>query len=279
MNKFLYIFSVVLCLISCDTQTKYDGSIVVEINGVKLSKTEVLSTLPTNISSADSTRMVDEYVENWVKRRLLLQKAELNIGNNAEIRVLIDKYKEQLLIENYLQVLVEQKAEIEATEEQISAFYEENKEHYNLSENLAKGIFVVVPIDASNKDVLKTLLKDEIIDKTAIEVYCLQNAAKVDFFTEDWVPFRLIKQHLPETNTNESQVLKSKIFYEVDDSLFHYILKIDEYKLEGDTPPLNYIKTELEEYLLNTNKVTYLQKMEEDLYEDAKRKGIIQYNH
>lgn len=278
MNKLLYILALALIIASCDSQKASNKSVIVEVNGEQLKKSEVMATLPSDISSADSIRLVDEYTQSWVKHRLLLQKAELNVGNNPEIRELVDKYKEQLLIENYLRLLVEIKAEIKPTEEQIASFYEENKEHYQLSENLVKGIFVVLPLDASNKDILNSLLKAEETDKTTIEAYCLQNAAKVDFFTEDWVAFRLIKKHLPEFTKSEEKILSGQQLYEAEDSLFHYILKIDDYKIQGATPPLSYLHKELEEFLLNSNKVTYLQKMEEDLYDDAKRKGIVQFN-
>lgn len=278
MKNFIYIFALLATLISCDTQHQNNKAVLVEVNGAQLKRSEVMSTLPSNISTEDSIRLVDEYIQTWVKQKLLLQKAELNVGNNAEIRELVDKYKEQLLIENYLRLLVEQKAAIKPTEEQISSFYETNKAHYVLPENLVKGIFVVLPLDASNKDILKQLLEADETDKTTIEAYCLQNAAKVDFFTEDWLAFRLVKQHLPELKISEERVLSSRQFYETEDTLFQYILKIDEYKLKGETSPLSYVQKELEEYLLNSNKVTYLQKMEEDLYEDAIRKGIVQYN-
>lgn len=278
MKRLLYIFILTLTISSCDPQKTNNKTVIVEVNDEQLKKSEVMSTLPANISTADSIRMVDEYTQSWIKHRLLLQKAELNVGNNPEIRELVDKYKEQLLIENYLRLLVERKAEISPTEQQISDFYEENKEHYKLTENLVKGIFVVLPLDASNKDILNSLLKAEETDKTTIEAYCLQNAAKVDFFTENWMPFRLIKKHLPELKKSESRVLKDHQFYQVEDSLFHYVLKIDDYIIEGETSPLSYVHKELKEFLLNSNKVTYLQKMEKDLYDDAKRKGIIQFN-
>lgn len=279
MRNLLYILTLALALASCDSQSQKNKAVLVEVNGAELKKSTVMSTLPSNISTEDSIRLVNEFTETWIKQKLLLQKAELNVGNNPEIRELVDKYKEQLLIENYLRLLVERKAEIKPTEEQITSFYEENKAHYILPENLVKGIFVVLPLDASNKEILKQLLEAEETDKTTIEAYCLQNAAKVDFFTEDWLAFRLIKQHLPELSKSEKRVLSDRQFYEAEDSLFQYILKIDEYKIKGGTSPLSYVHKELEEYLLNSNKVTYLQKMEEDLYEDAKRKGIVQYNY
>lgn len=278
MKNLLSIVALAIVISSCDPHTQSDNAVLVEVNDQKLKKSEVMSTLPKDISTTDSALLVNNYTESWIKHRLLLQKAELNVGNNPEIRELVDKYKEQLLIENYLRLLVERKAEINPTEEQVAAFYEEHKDNYILPENLVKGVFVVIPLDASNKDILYSLLKADETDNTTIEAYCLQNAAKVDFFTEDWLAFRLIKKHLPELTKSEKRVLSDRHFYEDQDSLFQYILKIDDHKTQGETAPLSYVYEELEEFLLNSNKVSYLQKMEEDLYQDAIRKGIVKYN-
>jgi len=277
MRNLFYIFIAALLVSACQPKEHENNAIWVEVNGVSLKKSEVMSTLPEDISPEDSARLVDKFTENWIKQQLLLQKAEINVGNSPEIKALVEKYREQLLIENYLRLMVEHKAEIMPTESQINAFYEANKTQYTLPENLLKGIFIVLPLDASNKSLLNKLLRADETDKTTIEAYCLQNAAKVDFFTDEWIPFRLIQKHLPELTSSEQQILTRRRFYETKDSIFQYILRIDDYKLEGENSPLSYVQEEIEEFLINTNKVDYLQKMEKDLYDEASRKGLIQY--
>lgn len=274
------ILLLVLFLSACSSESTIDSEAFVKVNDATLTRGEVLAILPEGVSAEDSARMVNEYSKSWVKQKLLLQKAELNIGQDPEIRRLVDTYKEQLLTEHYLRLMVEHKADVTPTEEQITEFYESHKSNYVLSDNILKGIFVVLPLDASNKDVLKQMLTSEELDKATIEAYCLQNAAKVDFFLDKWVAFRNIKKHLPaELTKTEKRILSDKKIYEVEDSLFHYILKVDDYKLQNQIAPLSYVHKELEEFLLNNNKVIYLQKMENDLYDEAERKGLIKYNN
>ena len=276
MQKTIY-FLLLFITTACTNHQLGDKSTLVEVNGRLLTKSEVLAALPSNVSTEDSTRLVNEYMESWIKQQLLLKKAELNVGNDPEIRRMVDNYKNQLLTEHYLHLLVELKAEIKPTEEQIEAFYEQYQDQYRLKEPILRGLFIVSPLDASNKKTLLKLIKDDELNQPMIEAYCLQNASKVDFFVENWVPFRTIKKHLPELNKGDERLLQSSNFYEVEDSLFNYILKVKDYKLAGDIAPLTYVHKELEEYLLNTNKINYLHKMEKNLYEEALRKGIINY--
>ncbi len=268
-----------LTLTSCMPESISNKEVWVEVNGKTLTKAEVLANLPKDFNPNDSAAIVDDYANKWIKKQLLINKAEKNIGKNSEIDKLVKRYKEQLLIENYVRLLVEHKADINPTTEQINEFYEKNKEQYLLSENILKGIFIVLPLDAPNKNDLKDLLKTEEIDKTLIEAYCLQNAAKVDFFTEKWIPFRLLKKLLPETNKTELELITRNQYYETADSIFNYIIKIDEYKLEGDIAPLNFIQKEIESYILNNNKIEYIKQMKEDIYNEAIRKETIQFTN
>ena len=278
MRHLITILIITLSLSACNENKRRDYNILVEIDGKQLSYNNVQQALPNNISSTDSLKLSNEYVDAWIKHRLLLNKAELNVNQNEEIDELVTNYKEQLLIEKYLELLVERKADIKPTEDQIQDFYNKNKEQYTLPENILKGIFVILPLDASNKKTLLELLKAEETDHSLIESYCLQNSAKVDFFQEEWMTMRSIKKHLPEVKISEDRILTRNHFFETEDSLFNYILKIEDYKLKGHIAPLGYVADEIEEFLLNNNKISYLHKMEKDLYNDAKRKGLIQDN-
>lgn len=272
------IFITLFTFYACSNKPNRDKSILIDIDGIQLSYNDLKNAIPESISGEDSARVSDKYIDSWIMHRLLLQKAELNVNKNQEIDQLVQNYKEQLLIESYLSLLVEKKAEIQPTEEQINTFYDEHKEQYILSENILRGVFVILPLDASNKKTLLQLLKEEETDHSTIEAYCIQNAAKVDFFEDEWMTMRSIKKHLPEIKESEERLLAKNALYEIEDSLFTYILKVDEYKLKNAIAPLGYVSQEIKEFLLNNNKISYLRRMEKDLYDDAKRKGLIYDN-
>ena len=277
MKRLIYI-GIILIMFSCDNASKNNKDVLVQIDDIHLTRSEVVEALPKGISASDSLRLANEYTEQWVKEQLVLQKAKLNVGNDAEIRRLVDDYKNQLLIDNYLRLLVEHKAEITPTKEQIETFYNDHKTQYTLPENLLKGIFIILPLDASNKDELTKMLTDEDINKQDIEAYCLKNAAKVDFFTDKWIAFHDIRKHLPELTKSEKNILQKNKIFEIQDTVFQYIIEINDHKLIGEISPLRYIEDELSEFLLTQNKISYLQRMEKNLYQDAKQKGIIKYN-
>lgn len=277
MKRLLYI-SLILITFACNRNSKMNQNTLVHIGDIHLTKNEVVEALPIGISSADSLSLAEEYIEQWVKRELILQKAKLNVGNDDEIDQLVDDYKNQLLIDSYLKLLVDHKAELTPTQAQIDALYNESKVQYILPENLLKGVFIILPIEAANKDNLIKMLSAKYRNRQDIETYCLKNSAKVDFFTDRWISFQDISKHLPELNKSEKAILKQNEIFEAQDSVFQYILEIDEYKLAGETAPLKYIESELKEFLIAQNKISYLRKMEKNLYQDAKQKGTIKYN-
>jgi hypothetical protein len=278
MQQLLKISAFLILLLmasSCLEKKGENKSVLVAFNNKLLMQEEVQSILPEGVSQVDSARMVNDYVESWVKHQLVLQKAKLNVDNLKEVESLVQQYEDRLLIEHYLLNLIERKAEITPTEDQIAKFYDDNVGGFKLSENLFKGIFVILPVGATNQKEFEQQLRAEEIDREALDAYCLQNAAKIDFMTENWTDFRRIKAHFPSLGKTEKRVLKEHGYYKVEDSVFQYIIRVDDYLLEGDTAPMSYIREELEEYLLNSNKATYLKKMEKDLYEDALQRGLI----
>lgn len=277
MRILLYIIAL-LAFVSCEPGDNRNKGVAVEVNGAILLQSELEAAIPQGLSTADSTRMVEEFTEQWVIQQLVVQKAELNVANLEEIRRLVDSYKNQLLVEHYLQLLVERKAEIIPSSTQIEEYYNENKAYYVLPESIIKGVFLVIPQEAAGVDEIRDMLKEDEIDRSAIEAFCLKNAAKADFFTDKWVSFNQIKKHLPELTRKEEAIIKQKSLFESNDSVFQYIVKVDDYILKGDISPLIFVEKEIKEYLLTINKVNYLQRMEKDLYDDAKQKGIIKYN-
>ena len=278
MRRLSYFILLLLGISACTSKPNRDKDALISLNGDQLYYSDLQQAIPSNLSKQDSAHMADDYIDAWITHQLLLQKAEFNVKDSEEIDKLVKEYKEQLLIENYLGLLVEKKADIQPTEEQINTFYENNKEQYILSENILQGVFVILPLDASNKTALIDLLKVDDIDRSVVEAYCIQNAAKVDFFEDQWMTMHSIKKHLPEIKTSEKKMLTKAQFFETEDSLFNYIIKIDDYRLKNTIAPLGYVSNEIKEFLLNNNKISYLRRMEKDLYEDAKNKGLIYDN-
>ena len=56
-----------------------------------------------------------------------------------------------------------------------------------------------------------------------------------------------------------------------------YLLSISEYLGKGGVEPLEYAREKVRVLLINTNEVSYMRKIKEELYKSAIDKGLIEY--
>ncbi len=106
-----------------------------------------------------------------------------------------------------------------------------------------------------------------------IEKYSVQNATLYDYFYDRWVDFNAIMENIPLRVSDPNAFLKANKFVEVADSSYFYLLNISEYLPSGSVAPYDYANTRIIEMLINQRKMDFLRKFEEDLYNDAIRKG------
>ena len=59
------------------------------------------------------------------------------------------------------------------------------------------------------------------------------------------------------------------------DSSYCYLLNISEYLLAGNIAPYEYVDVQIQEMMINKRKMDFLKNFEEELYQDAIRKGEV----
>ena len=76
--KSLHIALVTLVLSACNLLPDRD-EVVAKVGDKKLSMSELSALIPNYLEGNDSALWADDYIKKWVKRELLLQKAEENL--------------------------------------------------------------------------------------------------------------------------------------------------------------------------------------------------------
>lgn len=282
MRSGIYILSALLLLGSCseNTTTEQKGTLV-KVNERTLTKEDVLSVLPKNISSADSLLWAESYIKQWVKDNLVYDVALQNLGdeNRAEIDRLVDSYRRSLVRYRYQEQLVHERLSANITDEEKRNFYDENQDQFELDHSLIKGLFLKIPIDAPNLDEVKKWYRstsEASIEK--IEKYSVQNAVVYDYFYDKWVSFDEVFVNIPIQVPNENEFLRTHSFVETADSSYCYLLNIEEYVAKGKIAPFEYASTQISDMLVNQRKVQFLKNFEEELYNDAIRGGNVVFS-
>jgi hypothetical protein len=193
--------------------------------------------------------------------------------DQAELERKILDYRYALMIYEYEKHYVNENLNKEIEEEAIREYYETNKDKFELKQNIIKGLFVKVPLDAPRKDRLKRWIRsNRENDKEDLRTYCYSFATS--YFLEDttWVNFGdLVKTSPIASIPDKISFLKNNRYYETSDSLYQYYLRINDYKISDEISPLQFERDNIENILINKRKIDLAKGLEREIYLRAEK--------
>ncbi len=273
--KYLWILTVIIFVVSCTENVSFNKNVAVAKVGNKvLLKRDIPNQFPKGISAEDSLILTKKYIESWIKKELLLEKAKENLtrAQENEINKRLEETKTSLSIYNYEQALIRQKLNGAITEKEIEDYYKLNQETFMLKESIAKALFIQIPVSAPNiKDVKKWYKSDDDNDMNELESYCYQYAKKYDDFNDEWISFNFLLKRFPKViTTNPDRYLRYNKGIEAKDSSYYYFAAIREYKLKSTVSPIEYVENQIKSIIYNQRKIKFLKELENNLYNEAK---------
>jgi len=113
-----------------------------------------------------------------------------------------------------------------------------------------------------------------------LKSYCLSFSAAYHLADSSWIEFDKLAVNSPLAEIpNKIQFLRSYNYYETSDQTYLYFLKVDGYKITDNISPLEFVKHDIKNIILNKRKVELAKKLEDEVYENAaKRKDFEVFN-
>lgn len=224
-----------------------------------------------DISAEDSAKIAKTYIQKWIKNKLLLQKAELNLSDEKQRQVLkrLADTRASLMIYEYQQQMINQKLDTVISQREINEFYNLHLNNFILDKDIIKTLFVQLPVNSPNiSNVRQWYRSNNSEDLTKLESYCYQYATKYDYFNENWIPFNLLLNLIPVSVNNHQSYLKYNQYIETSDSLYLYFANIRDYRIKGSNAPVEYINDNIKSIILNNRKIKFLKEIENNIYYD-----------
>ena len=262
----------ILFVSSCQLKEVSSDKIVARVNNQYLYASEVNDHIRANLSSADSTSMAKNYINAWVKEQLLLEKAvfNLNPSQQTSLENLIRQYRNDIFIKTYQEEWLKSRMDTLVTPQEIEAYYKENKQNFKLHQDLVRGRYVQLPLANFNKaSVSRALRRFNDSDRNYLDSISLQfNSA----YLNDSVWFRpqAFFNRINRSSPQEyDRYLKSKRFFEIEDSIDLYLVFVEEVRRRNEIAPLSHINPTLKQILLNKRKLETMRQFDNDILEEA----------
>ncbi|HEY8402730.1 MAG TPA: peptidyl-prolyl cis-trans isomerase, partial [Cytophagaceae bacterium] len=254
----------------------YDPSekVLAKVNNERLLLKDVHALIDEPLSKEDSAAFIKNFVEKWIKKQLLIEKAEEEIDElSEEITSKIKDYRNSLLVYELQKKMLEEQLDTLITEKEIRQFYENNLHIFELKENIFKGIVIKLPKDAPDLDKISKLVQSgKPKDLKELRSYCSRFANYYSIEDSIWLNFDYIVQNsgFAAKGVDNSKILESSRFQTTSDEHFVYFLKVWDYKINNQISPIAYVKDEIKLILLNKRKTKLINDLETALYNKGK---------
>ena len=263
-------------------ETENVRKVVARVHNSFLYQDELIGIIPTGTISEDSVARVTAYVNSWIRKQLVINEAMKNIDiNEAEVERKVLDYRYSLIGYEYQNYYIKKNLDDSVSDKEIEAYYKERLDNFILKQYIIQGTYIKVPKEAPRTKRIKELMYSKKEKEVAeLKSYCLSFSAAYHLADSSWIEFDKLAVNSPLAEIpNKIQFLRSYNYYETSDDEFLYFLKIDAYKILDNVSPLEFVKEDIRNIILNKRKVELARKLEDDVYENAaKRKDFEVFN-
>jgi hypothetical protein len=276
MQKLLLLSILILFMTvtACDPAPDPDrGEVVAKVYGSYLYEGDLAGVVPAGTPRKDSLFLVSNYIDSWIRKRLLIRQAERNLTpKQQDFAKKLEDYRNSLLVYAYETELINQKLDTIVSEAEIERYYNQNKGSFELKYNIVKVAYVVLSKEAKELPRFRKLLSnpDTLITPT-VEFLARQYASSYYLADEVWIRFDDLLSQIPIETYNQELFLRNNRYIEIDDNPFIYLIRFKDFRIAESISPLEVETENIRNIILTRRKQALVRKMHDELYEQALR--------
>jgi len=254
---------------SCSYWSKENNrKILASVEGKKLYKDELPVDIFVGLNKEDSLMQAKNYIENWAYTQLMISEAKKNI-DTVRINQLVRQYKTDLLLETYQNKLAGKFLDSTIQPEQWQKAYKENGQIYTAKEALLKADVLIMNKNNKKKALYKKWFYSKKNEEKDSLFKHIAEFKKLNF-DEKWTYISKFKEKYPVfKKISDRNIIKKSKKFVLSDSLDLYLIFIKDIVLKEQQLPLEFIKPELKQIILNQRKEKWLARLKNEMMEDA----------
>lgn len=269
MKRYLLFISTTLLLSSCSNISDNNSNDLIARAGQNFL---YQNQMPSFSSEQDSMLRYLNYIETWAKEKILYDLSLTNLSQSKknDLDILVEKYKVDLYINSYKDLIVNSLIDSIVTDEEIESFYNRNIENFKLNENLLKYRYLKVPSDNINISRIRRYIQR--LNQSDREFLDSLNFQFADLKLNDtmWFTEREVISSIEFINQkNKSNYMGINRLYELENDQYLYYFIIKDLLKSGNIPPLSYLYDRIKSNIINQRKLNLLQNINKEILNDA----------
>lgn len=251
--------------------TPEGDKLLAQVYNKNLYLSELEGIVPEGTPPADSILIVSAYAQRWVRDQLLMYEAERNIPKDLNIDKLVRDYRASLVRFNFEKQIIAEKLDSTVREPELRAFYENNKDQFQLESTILKCLVVKLPAEAPQSDMNRLWYSRNPADEAKLETFARQWSALTLLDREKWYRLEDVAALLPQ-GTLSSDNIASRREGTLSDGDFRYYYRVLEAVKGKETAPFDYVRAQAANLILHKRKQDLLERWKEELYQKELRR-------
>jgi hypothetical protein len=273
--KIVVFLLVAFVLASCSfLEKKKKGDAVAMAYDKYLYRSDLLGIVPPGTAPDDSVETVRRFIDNWIRRQVILNQAENNLtAEQKDFNSQLEAYRNSLIVYSYESELIRQKLDTVISQREIQQFYDQNPQNFQLRENIVRVSYVKVPQASSNlapaKKAAQLLRSGKTLDIEKLDELCQTSMLVCRIDDENWISFNDLQLEIPLNIEDQINFLRNRPYYETSDSLYLYLIRFNDYKFKESTSPLSFETENIRNIIINQRKLELISRMEQEVFQKA----------
>lgn len=220
----------------------------------------------------DSLIRQKDFIDSWARENIFFDLSLVNLNQKSILNLdeLIEKYKRDLYINSYKDILINSMVDSIIKDGEIDDYYNENLNRLTLNEDLVKFRFVKVPSDNINLNKIRNgIRRYNSFDKELIDSLSFQFAS-YNLNDSLWITKREFFNQVSFVNyENQKKYVKKRQLISKKDSMYVNLLFIDDILEANNIAPKSYLSERIKSIIYNRRKILLIKELNKDIINDA----------
>ena len=252
---------------------------IARVGEVYLPKTVILNLGTEELSEEDSTNVVNNFIDNWIEKQVLLQNASENLSleETSEVEKKVLDYKESLLSHLYETRLVQERVDTLVTENEMVSYYESHQEDFAVAEPIVKFFMIKNDTEFRNSNEIVNWLSEYESNQNDAKLteYCSLQAITCYTDIEQWVAASQFYETLEANGSTTGIALRKGGLMKRKSENYFYLYKLFAVQ-ENGVYPFEYVQQRIQEMIIRKRKQDFLEELHKNILESAKNNNEIE---
>jgi len=276
--KYIYLF-ILIILISCNPAGYNDEEhVLARVDDEYLFESDLSGIIPEGSSARDSLIIVKNFINNWIKQKLLVKQAERNLTREQkDFTKQLEEYRNSLIIYEYERKFIQQELDTVVPFSEIENYYERYSHNFVAKDDIYQIYYINLEQSSEVLDYFRDLLSSDLPDQLdTLEHLCPVHALDYNLEDNNWLTFPDIRRKFPFHAFSKENFRTANNIYEIKNENEVYLLVLRQYIPKGETAPIGYISKNIEEIIVNKRKAELIKSMHEGVMSQAIQKKLFE---